>query len=107
MKSKYFKGSWHVTRGVMSTYGPMIGNIIITLVEELKKNAELDYLLIVKMKHNGSKQIIRFSWEEFHEGQLVTHSKEFEFETEGKYLNDKLYVIDDGTYSTILFPEEY
>lgn len=105
--SKYFNGKWYITKGVMSKYGQMFGNILINLVSELKKNAGLDYLLVVKLNYNGSKQIIRFSWEELVDGVVVDHSREFEFETEGSHINDKLYIIDDGKYSTILFPSEY
>lgn len=106
-KSKYFNGKWYITKGVMSKYGQMLGNILINLVDELKRSAELDYLLVVKLNFNGHRQIIRFSQEELVDGVVVDHLKEFEFETEGAHINDKLYIIDDGNYSTILFPSEY
>lgn len=107
-KNKYFmNGNWHLTRGVMDKYGITLGNILIRLVDELKKNTELDYLLVVKLNYSDSKQLIRFSWEEKNDLGSIDHSKEFEFETEGAHINDKLYIIDDGKYSIILFPSEY
>lgn len=106
--SKYFNGNWYSSKGVVNKYNPAVAALIIRLIEEMKReNVALDYLLVVHMNGSKGRQLIKFSWEEFHGEQSINHIRTFEFEKEGSFITDKFYAVDDGAVCTILFPYEY
>ena len=68
-----------------------------------KGNVELDYLQIFKIRKEGKKIVINQSQE------VPEYSCTYEIEVEDIQIDDeiKIYVIDSGEYSTMLFPSEY
>ena len=68
-----------------------------------KGNIEVDYLQIFKVSKEENKIIINQSQE------VPEYSCKYEIEIKDIQINNeiKLYVIDSGEYSTMLFPYEY
>ncbi|WP_323728681.1 DUF960 family protein [Clostridium sp.] len=66
-------------------------------------NGELDYLQVFRIRKEGNKIIINQSQE------VPEYSFTYEIEIEDIQIEDeiKVYVIDSGEYSTMLFPSEY
>lgn len=59
-----------------------------------------DYLQVFELKREQGKQKI------LHKQEVPEYSKEYLFECECP-LDAKIFIIDDGMYSTMLFAEEY
>ena len=76
-----------------------------SMLDKLKDegNVELDYLQIFKIRKDGNKIVINQSQE------VPEYSCTYEIELEDVELDDeiKVYVIDSGEYSTMLFSSEY
>ena len=68
-----------------------------------KGNVELDYLQVFKIRKERNKIVINQSQE------VPKYSCTYEMEIEEIQIDDeiKVYVIDSGDYSTMLFPYEY
>ena len=66
-------------------------------------NGELDYLQVFRIRKEGNKIIINQSQE------VPEYSFTYEIEIEDIQIEDeiKVYVIDSGEYSTMIFPSEY
>ena len=79
--------------------------IIWSMIDKLKceGDVELDYLQIFKIRKEGKKIVINQSQE------VPEYSCTYEIELEDTQIDDeiKVYVIDSGEYSTMLFPSEY
>lgn len=76
-----------------------------SMIDKLKEegNVELDYLQVFKIRKEENKIVISQSQE------VPEYSYTYEIELEDIQIDDeiKLYVIDSGEYSTMLFPSEY
>ena len=76
-----------------------------SMIDKLKdeESVELDYLQVFKLRKQGNKIIINQSQE------VPEYSCTYEIEIEDIQIEDeiKVYVIDSGEYSTMLFPSEY
>lgn len=100
-----FKNNRYVTRGVNEEIDIRLQMIIWSMIDKLKDkgNVEVDYLQIFKIRKEGDKVVINQSQE------VPKYSCTYEIELEDIQLDDeiKVYVIDSGEYSTMLFPHEY
>lgn len=76
-----------------------------SMIDNLKDkgNIEVDYLQIFRLSKEGNKIIINQSQE------VPEYSCKYKIEIEDIQINNetKVYVIDSGEYSTMLFPYEY
>lgn len=99
------KDNRYVTRGVNEEVDIRLQIILWSMIDKLKDkgNVELDYLQIFKIRKEGNKIVINQSQE------VPEYSCTDEIELEDVELDDeiKVYVIDSGEYSTMLFLSEY
>lgn len=99
------KDNRYVTRGVSEEVDIRLQIILWSMLDKLKDkgNVEVDYLQIFKIRKEGNKIVINQSQE------VPEYSCTYEIELEDVELDDeiKIYVIDSGEYSTMLFPSEY
>ena len=100
-----FKNNRYVTRCVNEKVDIRLQLIMWSMIDKLKDkgNVELDYLQVFKIRKEGNKIVINQSQE------VPEYSCTYEIELEDVELDDeiKVYVIDSGEYSTMLFPSEY
>ena len=99
------KDNRYVTRGVNEEVDIRLQLIMWSMIDKLKdeESVELDYLQVFKIRKEGEKIVINQSQE------VPEHSFTYEIEIEDIQIGDeiKVYVIDSGEYSTMLFPSEY
>ena len=100
-----FKNNRYVTISVNEKVDIRLQLIMWSMIDKLKdeESVELDYLQVFKLSKEGNKIIINQSQE------VPKYSSTYEIELEDIQLDDeiKVYVIDSGEYSTMLFPSEY
>ena len=101
----FMKDNRYVTRGVNEEVDIRLQLIMWSMIDKLKEegNVELDYLQVFKIRKEENKIVISQSQE------VPEYSYTYEIELEDIQIDDeiKLYVIDSGEYSTMLFPSEY
>ena len=99
------KDNRYVTRGVNDEVDIRLQLIMWSMIDKLKdeESVELDYLQVFKIRKEGEKIVINQSQE------VPEYSFTYEIEIEDIQIEDeiKVYVIDSGEYSTMLFPSEY
>ena len=99
------KNNRYVTRGVNEEVDIRLQFTIWSMIDKLKDkgNVELDYLQVFKIRKEGNNIVINQSQE------VPEYSCTYEMEIEEIQIDDeiKVYVIDSGDYSTMLFPYEY
>ena len=99
------KDNRYVTRGVNEEVDIRLQLMIWSMLDKLKdeENVELDYLQVFRIRKEGKKIVISQSQE------VPEYSCTYEIEIEDIQIEDeiKVYVIDSGEYSTMLFPSEY
>ena len=99
------KDNRYVTRGVNEEVDIRLQLIMWSMIDKLNDegNVELDYLQVFKIRKEENKIVISQSQE------VPEYSYTYEIELEDIQIDDeiKLYVIDSGEYSTMLFPSEY
>ena len=99
------KDNRYVTRGVNDEVDIRLQLIMWSMIDKLKdeESVELDYLQVFKLRREGNKIVINQSQE------VPEYSCTYEIELEDVQLDDeiKVYVIDSGEYSTMIFPSEY
>ena len=99
------KDNRYVTRGVNDEVDIRLQLIMWSMIDKLNDegNVELDYLQVFKLRKEGNKIVINQSQE------VPEYSCTYEIEIEDVQIDDKIkvYVIDSGEYSTMLFPSEY
>lgn len=90
-----------MTRGIAKALPPALVKVFWGMIDELPE--ERDYLQIFEFYVSDGRQMLRFSAEE------PAHSEEYIFPYNLPFYlrNHKIYVIDDGDHSTMLFAEEY
>ncbi|WP_304576387.1 DUF960 family protein [uncultured Clostridium sp.] len=100
-----FKNNRYVTISVNEKVDIRLQFIMWSMIDKLKdeESVELEYLQVFKLRKEGNKIIINQSQE------VSEYSCTYEIELEDIQLDDeiKVYVIDSGEYSTMLFPHEY
>ena len=99
------KDNRYVTRGVNDEVDIRLQLIMWSMIDKLKdeESVEVDYLQVFKIRKKDSKVVINQSQE------VPEYSCTYEIEIEDIQIEDeiKVYVIDSGEYSTMLFPWEY
>ena len=99
------KDNRYVTRGVNDEVDIRLQLIMWSMIDKLKdeESVEVDYLQVFKLRREGNKILINQSQE------VPEYSCTYEIEIEDVQIDDeiKVYVIDSGEYSTMLFPSEY
>ena len=99
------KDNRYVTRGVNDEVDVRLQLIMWSIIDKLNDegNGELDYLQVFNLRKEGNKIVIKQSQE------VPEYSCTYEIEIEDIQIEDeiKVYVIDSGEYSTMLFPSEY
>ena len=99
------KDNRYVTRGVNEEVDIRLQLIMWSMIDKLKdeESVEVDYLQVFKIRKKDSKVVINQSQE------VPEYSCTYEIELEDIQIEDeiKVYVIDSGEYSTMLFPSEY
>ena len=99
------KDNRYVARGVNEEVDVRLQLIMWSMIDKLKDegNVELDYLQVFKIRKKGRDIVISQSQE------VPEYSCTYEIELEDIQIDDeiKVYVIDSGEYSTMLFPSEY
>ena len=99
------KDNRYVTRDVNEEVDIRLQLIMWSMLDKLKDegNVELDYLQVFRIRKEGNKIVISQSQE------VPEYSCTYEIEIEDIQIEDeiKVYVIDSGEYSTMLFPSEY
>ena len=99
------KDNRYVTKGVNNEVDIRLQLIMWSMIDKLKDegNVELDYLQVFRIRKEGKKIVISQSQE------VPEYSCTYEIEIEDVQIDDeiKVYVIDSGEYSTMLFPSEY
>ncbi len=99
------KDNRYVTRGVNEEVDVRLQLIIWSMIDKLKdeENVELDYLQVFRIRKEGKKIVISQSQE------VPEYLCTYEIDLEDIQIDDeiKVYVIDSGEYSTMLFPSEY
>ena len=100
-----FKNNRYVTISVNEKVDIRLQLIMWSMIDKLKdeESVELDYLQVFKLRKEGNKIVINQSQE------VPEYSCTYEIEIEDVQIDDeiKVYVIDSGEYSTMLFPSEY
>ena len=99
------KDNRYVTRGVNEEVDIRLQLIMWSMIDKLKdeESVELDYLQVFKIRKEGEKIVINQS-QEVHEYSFTYEIEIEDIQIEGEI---KVYVIDSGEYSTMLFPSEY
>ena len=99
------KNNRYVTRGVNEKVDIRLQLIMWSMIDKLKDegNVELDYLQVFRIRKEGKKIVISQSQE------VSEYSCTHEVEIEDIQIDYgiKVYAIDSGEYSTMLFPSEY
>ena len=99
------KDNRYVTRGVNEEVDIRLQLIMWSMIDKLNDegNVELDYLQVFNIRKEGKRIVINQSQE------VPEYSCTYEIELEDIQIDDeiKVYVIDSGEYSTMLFPSEY
>lgn len=101
----FSRNSRYVTRGVNEEIDIRLQLIMWSMIDKLKdkEKVELDYIQVFKIRKEGNNVVINQSQE------VPEYSCTDEIEIEDIQIDDeiKVYVIDSGEYSTMLFPSEY
>lgn len=99
------KNNRYVTRGINEEVDIRLQLIMWSMIDKLKDEdkVKLDYLQIFKIRKEGSKVIIEQSQE------VPEHKVTYTIELEDVELGNenKIYVIDNAEYSTMILPSEY
>lgn len=100
------KNNRYITRGVNSTLSIQLQLLLWNLIDTLEqdKNIKLDHLQIFKFKRitDNEKCNIVIT----HSQEVPPYEKKYMFHIDNS-IDMKVYVIDDGEYTTMLLAEEY
>ena len=98
-----FQGKRFITKGVAETIPLEVQMFLWTLVDDLvsKKTVEPDYLQVFELAGEMGKQKI------IHRQEEPDYQAVYRFDHVVNPLYSKLYVIDEGEYSTMLLCNEY
>lgn len=100
------KNNRYITRGVNTTLSIHLQLLMWNLIDTLKqdKNIKLDYLQIFRFKHIVDND--KYNLLVIHSQEVPSYEKKYKFYVD-KPVDEKVYVIDDGMYTTMLLAEEY
>ncbi|MBZ9633375.1 DUF960 domain-containing protein [Clostridium sp. FP1] len=100
------KNNRYITRGVNATLSIHLQLLLWNLIDTLEqdKSIELDYLQIFKFKRITDNE--KYNLIITHSQEVPPYEKKYMFHVDNP-IDEKVYVIDDGEYSTMLLAEEY
>ncbi|MDR3562196.1 MAG: DUF960 family protein [Negativicutes bacterium] len=96
-----FDGAKYVTSGVMRQVPPDVQRYLWHLIDRMQAEVKPDYLQVFELQkgdRTGQKLV--------HSQEVPAYRAEYVFDNVARPLLIKVYVIDDGEYSTMLLPEE-
>lgn len=101
-----FNNNRYITRGISEEVDESIQITLWNFIDllKLRKDFKLDYLQVFELREIRNNAV--FNQEIIH-SQEEPHYKRYYLVSIDKPLSAKVYVIDDGTYSTMLLSEEY
>lgn len=101
-----FDKNRYITRGVKEEIGLDIQILIWSYIDALKerKDINVDYLQVFELNTINRNDI--FNQKLVHKQELAPYEKLYLLNVE-EPVNKKVYVIDEGDYSTMLLAEEY
>ena len=94
-----FNNQHFISRGIQENIPPILQIIMWELINQMPVDTK-DYLQVFNLSCDNGRQRIKHSQED------PEYSKEYVFDT-GMPITEKIFVIDDGTYSTMILAEEY
>jgi len=97
-----FDGARYVTCGVVHLVPVDVQHLLWSLVDSLQAQVEaVDYLQVFELTagDGGQQKLIHFQ-------EVPPYRAEYVFDHVQESLTVKIYVIDDGDYSTMLLPDE-
>ena len=94
-----FENKRYITKGVSEKVSLLLQLFMWNAIDEL--DVPKDYLQIFKCSMSGTKQKIEHIQEE------PEYKREYLFNTDAPIFIGKIFVIDDGSHSTMLLAEEY
>ena len=95
-----FSNARYLTCGIEAEISPITQLLLWELIDQRRlEGAELDYLQVFQLEPDGQHQ------------KIIHSQEEPPFEQESLFVGPepitaKIYVIDDGNHTTMLFPEE-
>lgn len=94
-----FQGNRFITRGIAEKVPLSLQIIMWNLIDTM--DITKDYLQVFELSEsNGMQKIV-------HSQEQPEYKKEYLFKMDAPFLNEKIFVIDDETHSTMLFSYEY
>lgn len=107
-KERFKRGqSRYITRGISERLPPEIQIILWRMVESLKNEIKLDYLQVFRLETLGSLEDDSLVQVIIHEQEKPQYSRRYYFPDLRIGVTGKVYIIDDGEHSTMLWAEEY
>ncbi|HSR04561.1 MAG TPA: DUF960 family protein [Proteiniclasticum sp.] len=101
MMKRKFKGARYVTRGINGSVTYELQLLLWDLIDQL--DVEQDYLQVFKLEDKrGEVKLTHRQEEPDYRKDYILKAKEFSIETD-----NKIFVIDDGEYATMMFASEY
>lgn len=104
-----FDNERFLTSGVQTEIPIIVQLIMWDMIDELKKQGfKMDYLQVFRLKAGEGTQIITHIQEQpAYENTIFVSSASLLASDQRGPVNNKIFVIDDGTHSTMLLAEEY
>lgn len=94
-----FQGKRFVTRGIAEKVPLSLQMIMWNLIDTMETTK--DYLQVFELSGaNGKQKIV-------HSQEQPEYKKEYLLEIDAPFINEKIFIIDDATHSTMLFSYEY
>ena len=93
----------YLTRGIAETVPFEVQFLLWGMIEDARKQTALDYLQIFRLKIETVNNVL--NQQILHKQEQPPYSASLTFPCTSP-ITDKIYVIDDGDYSTMLFASE-
>lgn len=100
MENRMFTGPRYVTRGIQERLNFEMQMVLWNMIEKLE--VEKDYLQVFTLK-----SLDEVSISVIHSQEFPAYSETYRLSPMKPMCDEKVFVIDNGVYSTMLFAEEY
>lgn len=91
----------YLTKGILEAVDDGLIYRIFDCIHRMKKHTEPDYLQVFNISIEENAMVIR------HHQEVPAFTQEVKVQNFEKSFEGKIYVIDDGSYITVLLSEEY
>lgn len=103
-----FYGQRFKTKGINQTIPINIQSILWHILDDYITSAkEIDYLQIFKFKVNNKDQTFQIIHQQEQPKYQMTYEFKLPLDELSHLNNQKIYIIDNGTYNTMLLTDEY